>query len=96
VLKLSVDEPDGTPANPIARLTKLRQEYAYVVIAAGAVKDAVGLFAISGVVCCTFLVLEPGKSSRYSARHALDLLRRFGFSGIRLILNKRISYLPER
>ena len=96
VLKLSVDEPDGTPADPIATLTKLRQQYAYVVIAAGAVKDAVGLFALSGVVCCTFLVLEPGKSSRNSARYALDLLRRFGFSGIRLILNKRISYLPER
>jgi hypothetical protein len=96
VLKLSGDEPDGTPADPIARLTKLRQEYAYVVIAAGPVKNAVGLFAISGVVCCTFLILEPGKSSRNSARYALDLLRRFGFSGIRLILNKRISYLPER
>jgi hypothetical protein len=95
VLKLPGDEPDGTPADPIARLTKLRQEYAYVVIAAGAVKDAVGLFAISGAVCCTFFVLEPGKTSRNSARYGLDLLRRFGFSGIRLILNKRISYLPE-
>jgi hypothetical protein len=76
-------------------LTKLRQEYAYVVIAAGAVKDAVGLFPISGLVCCTFFVLEPGKSSRNSARYGLDLLGRFGFSGIRLILNKRTSYLPE-
>jgi hypothetical protein len=104
VLKLSGDEPDGTPptapalrwpAEPIARLTKLRQEYAYVVIAAGAVKDAVGLFPISGLVCCTFFVLEPGKSSRNSARYGLDLLGRFGFSGIRLILNKRTSYLPE-
>jgi uncharacterized protein involved in exopolysaccharide biosynthesis len=95
VLKLSGHEPDGTPADPVARLTELRQEYAYVVIAAGAVKDAVGLFPISGLVCCTFFVLEPGKSSRNSARYGLDLLRRFGFSGIRLILNKRISYLPE-
>jgi len=95
VLKLSGDEPNGTPADPIARLTKLRQEYAYVVIAAGAVKDAVGLFPISGLVCCTFFVLEPGKSSRNSARYGLDLLGRFGFSGIRLILNKRTSYLPE-
>ena len=104
VLKLSGDEPDGTPptapalrwpAEPIARLTKLRQEYAYVVIAAGAVKDAVGLFPISGLVCCTFFVLEPGKSSQNSARYGLDLLHRFGFSGIRLILNKRTSYLPE-
>jgi uncharacterized protein involved in exopolysaccharide biosynthesis len=102
VLKL----PGDTPADPIARLalrgafaratlTKLCQEYAYVVIAAGAVKDAVGLFAISGVVCYTFFVLEPGKSSRNSARNGLDLLCRFGFSGVRLILNKRISYLPD-
>lgn len=96
VLTLSGDEPDATPADPIAKLTKLRQEYAFVVIAAGARKDAVGLLAISGLVCCTFLVLEPGKSSLNSARYALDLLRRLGFTGIRLILNKRISYLPER
>src|SRR5271166_5744374 len=95
VLKLSGDEPDGTPGDPVARLTKLCQDYAYVVIAAGAVKDAVGLFAISGAVCCTFFVVEPGKSSRNSARYGLDLLRQFGFSGVRLILNKRISYLPE-
>jgi polysaccharide biosynthesis protein PslE len=95
VLTLSGDEPDGGPAGAIAKLTKLRQEYAYVVIAAGAVKDAVGLFAISGVVCCTFFVVEPGKSSGSSARYGLDLLRQFGFSGVRLILNKRISYLPE-
>jgi uncharacterized protein involved in exopolysaccharide biosynthesis len=95
VLKLSGDEPDGKPADSIARLTKLREEYAYVVIAAGPVKDAVGLFAISGVVCCTFFILEPGKSNRNSARYALDLLRRFGFSGMRLILNKRNSYLPQ-
>lgn len=94
-VKLSGDEPDGTPADPVARLTKLRQEYAYVVIATGAVKDAVGLFAISGVVCCTFFVVEPGKSSRNSARYGLDLLRRFGFRGIRLILTKPISRLPE-
>jgi len=96
VLRLSGDEPDPTLADPVARLIELRQEYAYVVIAVGAVKDAVGLFKISRVVCCTFLVLEPGKSSRNSARYGLDLLRRFGFSSIRLILNKRVSYLPAR
>jgi hypothetical protein len=95
VLKLSGDESDVTGADPIARLTKLRQEYGFVVIASGAVKDAVGLYAISGLVCCTFFVLEPGKSSRNSARYGLDLLRRVGFSGISLILNKRMSYLPE-
>jgi hypothetical protein len=95
LLKLSGDEPDGTPADPVARLTKLREEYAYVVIAAGPVKNAAGLLAISGVVGCTFFIVEPGVSSRNSARYGLDLLRRFGFSGISLILNKRTSHVPD-
>jgi hypothetical protein len=40
VLKMSGDEP--TLADPVASLIELRQEYAYVVIAVAAVKDAVG------------------------------------------------------
>lgn len=94
VLKLPGDEPDGTPADPVAHLTRLREEYAYVVIATGAVGTA-DLFAISGAACSTFLVLEPGKSNRNSARNGLELLRQFGFSGTQLILNKRITNLPD-
>src|SRR5262249_33986132 len=96
LMRLWGDEPNGTPADTAGKLTKLRQEYPWIVIAAGAVKDAVGLFEMSGLVCCTFFVLVPGKSVRNSAQYGLDLLRRFGFSGIKLILNKRSSYLPER
>jgi Mrp family chromosome partitioning ATPase len=95
VLRLSADQLNGAPAGDIATLTKLRQEYGYVVIAAGPMKDAVGLFAIGDAVCCTFFVVEPGKSRRDSARYALDLLRQLGFSSIKLIINKHVSYLPE-
>jgi uncharacterized protein involved in exopolysaccharide biosynthesis len=95
VRKLSGDQPDGAPGDAGARLAKLREEYGYVVIAAGALKDAVDLLAISGAACTTFFIVEPGKSSREAARYSLELLRQFGFGDIRLIVNKSNASLPD-
>jgi Mrp family chromosome partitioning ATPase len=76
-------------------LTKLRQEFTYVVVAAGAVKDTTDLFPISELASSTFLIVDAGKTRRAAARHSLEQLRRYGFEGIQLILNRRVFYIPR-
>ena len=85
------NEPE---VDAISVLMKLRQEFAYVVVSAGAVKDATDLLMISGIVSAAFFIVEAGKTRRASARYGLDVLHRYGFQSIRLILNKRIFYIP--
>lgn len=81
--------------NTVSALSQMRNEFAFIVIAAGAVKEATDLLTISGIVSATFFIVESGKTRRESARYSLDLLQRYGFQGIRLILNKRIFYIPN-
>lgn len=76
-------------------LSKLRQEYTFVVVSAGAVKDAADLLTISGMVSTAFFIVEADKTRRPAARYNLELLRRYGFQGVQLILNKRIFYIPS-
>jgi polysaccharide biosynthesis protein PslE len=93
-LSPSYDKTDpGSTA--ITVISKLSEEFSYVVIAIGAVKDATDLLALSGLVSATFLIVEAGKTRRAAARHSIDVLHRFGFQSVRLILNKRIFFLPE-
>ncbi len=77
-----------------AVLAKLRKEFAYVVVAAGPAKDATDLLTIGGIVSAVFFVVEAGKTRRWAAQYSLDLLQRYGFHDIRLILNKRKFYIP--
>lgn len=81
-------------AGILSTLSKLRQEFTYVVVAAGAVKDTTDLFAISEIASATFLIVDAGKTRLAAARHSLEQLRRFGFKGIQLILNRRVFYIP--
>ena len=74
---------------------KLRQEFAYIVIACGAVREATELLALSGIVAATFLIVEAEKTRRATALHSIDLLRQYGFQNTSVILNKRIFYLPN-
>jgi hypothetical protein len=76
-------------------IEKLREEFAYIVIASGAVREATELLALSGIVAATFLIVEAGKTRRATALHSIDLLRQYGFQNTRVILNKRIFYLPN-
>jgi uncharacterized protein involved in exopolysaccharide biosynthesis len=93
-LSPSYDKTD--PGNAAVKvISKLSEEFTYVVIAIGAVKDATDLLALNGLVYATFLIVEAGKTRRAAARHSIDVLHRYGFQGIRLILNKRIFYIPE-
>jgi uncharacterized protein involved in exopolysaccharide biosynthesis len=94
VQRLSGNQPDA-PGGPVEKLAALRKEYGYVVMAANALKDAVELLAINGMVSHTFFLVEPGKSSWDAARKGLDLLREFKYSGIKLIVNKSDASLPE-
>ena len=57
-----------TEADAVPVLMKLRQEFAYVVVAAGAVKDATDLLMISGIVSAALFIIEAGKTRRASAR----------------------------
>ncbi len=75
-------------------LSKLKTEFSYVVVAVGAAKDATDLLTISGIVSAVLFVVEAGKTRRWAARYNLDLLQRYGFQDIRLILNKRKFYIP--
>jgi hypothetical protein len=59
------------------------------------VKEATELLALSSVAYATFLVVEAAKTRRAAARHSIDVLQQYGFQDVRLILNKRIFYLPE-
>jgi Mrp family chromosome partitioning ATPase len=77
-----------------AVLAKLRREFAYIVVSAGPVKNSIDLFAISGIVSAVFFIVEAGKTRRDAAKYNLNLLRQCEFEGIRLILNKRIFYIP--
>ncbi len=88
------DKTDAESA-ALAVVSQLRQEFAYVVIAAGAVKDATELLALSSIAYATFLIVEAAKTRRAAARHSIDVLHQYGFQDVRLILNKRIFYLPE-
>jgi uncharacterized protein involved in exopolysaccharide biosynthesis len=89
------DDKTDTESAALAVVSQLRQEFAYVVIAAGAVKEATELLALSSVAYATFLVVEAAKTRRAAARHSIDVLQQYGFQDVRLILNKRIFYLPE-
>ena len=75
-------------------LSKMRHEFTYIVIAGGAVKEATDLLAISAIVSATFLIVQAGSTRRVAARHSLTMLERYGFQGVKLILNKRSFYIP--
>jgi len=49
-------------------ISKLRQEFAYVVIAAGAVKDTTDLLRLSGIVSAALFIVEAAKTRRSAAR----------------------------
>jgi uncharacterized protein involved in exopolysaccharide biosynthesis len=94
VVFVNVEALMGKAGDLVSKLSQLKQEFAYIVISAGGVKDTTDLLALSGVVSVTFLIVEAG-TTRYPAVHySLDLLRRYGFQGIELILNKRVFYIP--
>jgi uncharacterized protein involved in exopolysaccharide biosynthesis len=79
----------------LAALEEFRREFDYVVVAGGAVREATDLLTIGGIVASTFLIIEAGKTRRAAARYSLELLRLYGFQGIKLILNKRVFYVPS-
>jgi uncharacterized protein involved in exopolysaccharide biosynthesis len=81
---------DAEPA-----ISKLRQEFAYVVVAAGAVKDATALLRLSPVVSAVLFIVEANKTRRATASYNLELLRQYGFKHINVILNKRVFYIPS-
>lgn len=85
---------NGSNGGLIRAIEDLRRKFAYVVIADGPVKDATHLVEISNLVTSTLLILEAGKTRRAAARYSLDLLQRYGFQNLRLILNKRVFYIP--
>jgi polysaccharide biosynthesis protein PslE len=89
------DDKSNAESAALAVVSQLQQEFAYVVIAAGAVKEATELLALSSVAYATFLIVEAAKTRRAAARHSIDVLHQYGFQDVRLILNKRIFYLPE-
>jgi len=85
----------GIPSDAVPVLSKLRDEFAYVVVSTGAVKDATDLLQASGIVTAVFFVIEAGKTRSWAARYNLELLQRYGFKGVQLILNKRVYYIPN-
>jgi hypothetical protein len=87
------DKP--TDGNTIAGLSKLRHDFANIVVASGAVRNATDLLALSDIVSTTLLIVEVGKTRRASAQYSLDTLQRHGFQNVRLLLNKRSLYIPN-
>lgn len=88
------DAGHGADGDFIRLLESLREKFAYVVVAGGAVKEATDLLATSKLVSATLLILEAGATRRAAARYSLDMLQRYGFQNVRLILNKRVLYIP--
>ena len=87
------DKP--TDGNTIAGLSKLRPDFANIVVASGAVRNATDLLALGDIVSTTLLIVEAGKTRRASAQYSLDSLQRHGFQNVRLVLNKRSLYIPN-
>jgi uncharacterized protein involved in exopolysaccharide biosynthesis len=85
----------GTNVDSLAALAGWRQVFSYVVIAGGAVHDAVDLLTIAPLITSTFLVVEAGRTRSAAALRSLELLRNYGFEGTKLILNKRIFFVPN-
>lgn len=79
----------------IALMDRLRRDYTTVVLASGAVKDATDLLSINNFAPTAFLVVEAGKTRRASVRYSLDMLQRYGFQNVGIILNKRKLYIPS-
>jgi uncharacterized protein involved in exopolysaccharide biosynthesis len=80
--------------NRSERLQALRAQYDSVVVATGPVRDATDLSALSPLVDVTLFLVEAEKTRTESARYNLDLLRRFGFKDVQLVLNKRRFHIP--
>jgi uncharacterized protein involved in exopolysaccharide biosynthesis len=78
----------------VSMLTKMRQEFDYIVLAVGPAKESSDLLVMSGIVSAVLFIVEAGKTRSATARYNLDLLRRYGYENIRLILNKRVFYIP--
>ena len=98
VLPWPASEPgtsNGVLNDAVPVLSKLRDEFAYVVVSTGAAKDAADLLQASGVVTATYFIIESGKTRSWAARYNLELLQRYGFQSVQLILNKRVFYIPE-
>ena len=92
---LSVIARSESTDDALLLLNKLRQEYTSIVMASGAVKDATDLLAISGVAPVTFLVIEAGKTRQATARFSIEMLQRYGFHDVGVILNRRKLYIPN-
>lgn len=81
--------------DPLAIFAHARRDNTNIVIASGPVKDATDLFSISGVTPTTFLIVEAGKTRSAAARHSIDMLGKYGFHNVRIVLNKRRKYIPN-
>jgi hypothetical protein len=82
-------------ATPADLLAAWRNEFAYIVIASSAAKDLYKLVDILPSVDASYLVVEAGRTRRATATSTIDLLRSYGVSGLQLILNKRVFFVPE-
>jgi uncharacterized protein involved in exopolysaccharide biosynthesis len=97
LIRKSSEDPAGKSidGNTIAGLSQLRQDFANIVVASGAVKNVTDVLAISDIVSTTLLIVEVGKTRRAAAHYSLDVLQRHGFQDVRLVLNKRRFYIPN-